>query len=158
MRLTEYDRQKAVDYADKWALSFNPAYYNFSDLGGDCTNFVSQCILAGAGVMNYQKLLGWYYVSLNNRSPSWTGVEFLREFLLNNDGVGPFGEIVGSSGVKIGDVVQFYDGTGFYHSAIISGFSRGEPLISAHTQNVINRPLSTYSATPSFIKINAVRR
>lgn len=36
-----YDREQAVQYARMWAYDRNPAYYDFSNLGGDCTNFVS---------------------------------------------------------------------------------------------------------------------
>ena len=49
---TGYDRRRAVEYALRWALSRNPEYYDFEDIGGDCTNFVSQCLFAGCGVMN----------------------------------------------------------------------------------------------------------
>ena len=52
--------------------------------GGAYENFVSQCIYAGAGVMNFTPDTGWYYISLSQRSPSWTGVEFLYDFLVNN--------------------------------------------------------------------------
>jgi hypothetical protein len=52
MPLALYDRAAAVAYARKWALSRNPAYYDYDPLGGDCTNFASQCVLAGGGVMN----------------------------------------------------------------------------------------------------------
>lgn len=38
MKNIPYNRQDAVDYALKWALSRNPKYYDFKDLGGDCTN------------------------------------------------------------------------------------------------------------------------
>ena len=69
-----YDVQKATLYAKTWALSRNPQFYNFDKLGGDCTNFVSQCIYAGCGVMNFTKDIGWYYKSLNDRSASWCGV------------------------------------------------------------------------------------
>ncbi|MBR4879641.1 MAG: amidase domain-containing protein, partial [Clostridia bacterium] len=55
-----YNRLAAVRYARKWALSRNPMYYNFDETGGDCTNFASQCIYAGAGVMNFGPLYGWY--------------------------------------------------------------------------------------------------
>ena len=48
-----YNRAAAVAYAEKWAFSRNPEYYDFHGIGGDCTNFVSQCIYAGCGVMNY---------------------------------------------------------------------------------------------------------
>ena len=82
MREIPYDRGAAVDYARRWALSRNPAFYDFSDIGGDCTNFVSQCIYAGAGVMNYTKDTGWYYISSSDRTPSWTGVEYLYDFLI----------------------------------------------------------------------------
>ena len=81
MIITTYDRNLAVSYATKWALNRNPKYYNFDKLGGDCTNFVSQCIFAGCNLMNYSKNNPWFYHSLNDRSPSWTGVEFLYKFL-----------------------------------------------------------------------------
>lgn len=42
-----YDRNKAVAYAHKYAYSRNPNYYNFDNIGGDCTNFVSQVLAAG---------------------------------------------------------------------------------------------------------------
>lgn len=47
-----YDREKAVAYAHKWAYGRNPAYADFSAMGGDCTNFLSQCLHAGG--------LPWY--------------------------------------------------------------------------------------------------
>ena len=55
--------------------------------GGDCTNFVSQCIYAGSNVMNYDKNNGWYYNNTNDRAPSWSGVEFLYNFLTKNKGI-----------------------------------------------------------------------
>ncbi len=39
-------------YAHLWAYGRNPRYYDYEGIGGDCTNFASQCIYAGAGVMN----------------------------------------------------------------------------------------------------------
>ena len=60
MRIIPYDRQAAASYAKEWAFGRNPKYYNFNNLGGDCTNFASQCIYAGAGVMNFTPTFGWY--------------------------------------------------------------------------------------------------
>ena len=48
MPLIPYDRSAAVTYAHRWAFGRNPRYYNFDELGGDCTNFASQCLYAGA--------------------------------------------------------------------------------------------------------------
>ena len=47
-----YNRQRAVEYAKKWALSRNPLFADFTGIGGNCTNFVSQCLYAGCGVLN----------------------------------------------------------------------------------------------------------
>lgn len=33
-----------INYAIQYAFNYNPAYGDFSTLGGDCTNFVSQII------------------------------------------------------------------------------------------------------------------
>lgn len=87
MKIKDYDRHLAVSYAKKWAFARNPKYYNYDSIGGDCTNFISQCIYAGSNVMNYNKVNGWYYINGNNKSPSWTGVEFLYDFLINNTGL-----------------------------------------------------------------------
>ncbi len=46
MRIKEYNRENAVEYAKIWAYKRNPKYYNFDPVGGDCTSFVSQCLYA----------------------------------------------------------------------------------------------------------------
>ena len=43
-----YQRERAVEYARRWALDRNPLFADFSGIGGNCTNFVSQCVLAGS--------------------------------------------------------------------------------------------------------------
>ena len=121
MNIIEYDRIQAVSYARKWAFSRNPAYYNFNRLGGDCTNFASQCLFAGVGVMNFTPDLGWYYLSLNDRAAAWTGVEYFYNFLIGNrvgvgDGRGPFAEECGLDGLEIGDFIQLGNETGGFLS------------------------------------------
>ena len=146
MRIKEYDRAAAVEYARRWAYGRNPAYYDFSRIGGDCTNFASQCIYAGAGVMNYTPTFGWFYISANDRTPSWTGVEYLYRFLVGNEGVGPFAEEVPLDRLEIGDIVQLGRATGdFYHSPVVVGFSRGEILVAAHSYDVYDKRLFSYS-------------
>ena len=51
--LQPYDRAAAVVYAHRWAFKRNPAYYDYEEIGGDCTNYASQCLYAGSGIMNY---------------------------------------------------------------------------------------------------------
>ena len=151
MRTFEYDREAAVAYARKWAFFRNPDYYDFSSVGGDCTNFASQCLFAGASEMNFTPDIGWYYRSANNRAAAWTGVEYFYRFLTANgadkigSGAGPFAEEVLLERLEVGDFVQFGRATGdFYHTPIVVGFSRGQPLLAAHTNDAYNRPLSAY--------------
>lgn len=140
----EYNRNNAVDYALTWALGRNPAYYDFSDIGGDCTSFISQCIYAGCRVMNYTAN-GWYYNSVNDRAPAWTSVEQLKVFLTTNSSVGPHASIEKIEKAKIGDIIQLGRSDGsFYHSLIINAIA-DDIYCCAHTDDSRNRRLSTYS-------------
>ena len=99
--------------------------------------------------MNFEPVFGWYYISSYNRSPSWTGVEFFYDFLVNNTGPGPYAVETDKTGVLPGDIIQLASvyGSRFDHSLIISGIIPSkEPiiLISSHTNDAYMRPLSTY--------------
>jgi len=159
MREKEYNRAAAVEYAKEWALARNPAYLNFDPYGGDCTNFASQCIYAGSGVMNYTPVHGWYYRNGNDKSPSWTGVAFLNNFLIKNKSVGPYAQYTDKSQMQLGDLIQLGDSGGrFYHSLIVCGFSGSDILICCHTYDSYMRPLSTYSYNQiRFLHILGVR-
>lgn len=145
MKFINYNRQDAVDYAAAWALSRNPQYYNFDGIGGDCTNFASQCLYAGCKVMNYKKDIGWYYNSVNDRAAAWSSVEHFRKFLLTNTDTGPSAVIVQMKGLEIGDFIQLSNGSEYYHTLIVTGFSNGIPLVSSHTDDSYMRKLSTYN-------------
>ena len=146
MRQGIYQRGAAVAYAHKWAFGRNPAYYDFEDIGGDCTNFASQCIHAGGGLMNFTPTFGWYYVSAARRAPAWTGVEYLWNFLTREKrSVGPVGEACALSELEPGDVVQLsFDGVTYGHCPVVVAASPGGVLLAAHTQDADNRPLSSY--------------
>lgn len=49
-RAREYNRIGARNYARKYALHYNPNYRNLNSSGGDCANFVSQCLYEGGGL------------------------------------------------------------------------------------------------------------
>jgi len=140
-----YNRKNAVNYAEKWAFLRNPDYYNYDKIGGDCTNFVSQCLYAGTLEMNYQRN-GWYYHDANRKSPSWTGVEFLYQFLVNNQGNGPRGRIVSKAEIEIGDVIQLsFDGSVFGHATIVTQIDGEKIFVTTHTIDSRNRDIETYS-------------
>lgn len=145
-----YDRTLAARYARRWAFGFNPEFYNFDDIGGDCTNFVSQCMLAGGLEMNFTPVLGWYYISVNMRAPAWTGVNELYEFLVNNNGVGPRAVEINLADIELADLIQFdFIGDGrFDHTPIVVDPGMGTPetvLVAAHSNPAYRRPLSTYN-------------
>ena len=154
-----YIRENAVAYARKYAFSQNPLFASFAGFGGNCTNFVSQSIYAGSCEMNYTPTFGWYFISLNERSPSWTGVQFFYDFMIGNEGVGPYGREVGSDELELGDVIQLgKNGEGYYHTLLVVGFDGEDILVAAQTDNAYGRPLSTYTNDYArYIKILGVR-
>lgn len=116
--------------------------------------------------MNFTFDFGWYYLSQNDRAPAWSSVEYLYDFLTGNPsfmtrngGVGPFGIEVDSTRAIEGDVVQLADETGdFYHTLLITGFSNGETLVSAHTNDALDKPLTQYNFSAlRYIHIESVR-
>lgn len=153
-----YDEEKAIAYAHKWAYGRNPRWGNFDAMGGDCTNFISQCLYAGCEVMNHHPTLGWYYYSLSRRSPAWTGVEFFYEFLTRNKGGGPYGEEGQLSQAQPGDVIQLsFDGQTFAHTLLVVAITE-DILLAAHTYDSDNRPLASYSyAAARLIRILGAR-
>ena len=154
-----YERERALMYAQRWVFSQNPLFGNFRGIGGNCTNFVSQSIYAGACVMNETPTFGWYYISLDQRAPAWTGVEYFFNFMTTNEGVGPFGREVSADECEIGDVIQLAnEADGYYHTLIIVGFDGEEILVAAQTDDAYMRPLSSYTYDyDRFIKILGIR-
>ena len=145
MKKIDYDRNKVIGYATKWALSRNKKYYDFSLIGGDCTNFVSQCVYAGCRVMNYRLLAGWFYSSPSLRAPAWTGVNEFYNFATSNQGIGFYAEECLKKDVEIGDVVQLgnYDGD-FYHTLIVSKILDGRIFVCSHSNDALNKPLENF--------------
>ena len=94
--------------------------------------------------MNYEKDIGWYYNSVNDRAAAWSSVEYLRKFLLSNSSFGPFASSVPLSQLQLGDLIQLNNGLEFYHTLVVAGFSSGTPLVCAHTDDSYLRRLDTY--------------
>jgi len=160
MNRIDYDREAATAYAVKWALGRNPAYYSFDKIGGDCTNFASQCLYAGSGVMNDTPVTGWYYHSAGDRTASWTGVDYLYRFLTRNRGAGPSGAAVNRREILPGDLVQLGGPDGrYYHTPVVLATEGREVFVAAHDLDALWRPLSSYVyRSVRYIHITDVRR
>ena len=116
-----YDRQAAVDYAHQWAYSRNPNYYDYEEIGGDCTNFASQCLYAGTGVMNFDPVYGWFYRDANDKAPAWTGVEYFFNFITRSESSpGPFGISEELEQLEPGDFAQLrFNKDVFGHTLVV---------------------------------------
>jgi len=146
----DYDRSAAVNYAHRWAYGRNPAFYDYEKLGGDCTNFASQCVFAGSRIMNFTPTYGWYYIDANQKAPAWTGVEYFWNFMTRKTlSVGPVGRPCEPEELLPGDIVQLQlKESGFQHCPVVVFV--GDPvtpeniLLAAHSYDADDRPLSTY--------------
>ena len=145
-----YDRISAVKYAESWWNKRNPNYYNFDNLGGDCTNFISQCLLAGGYKMNVKEN-GWFYKSLTYRSPSFTGVNELFNFATKNKEIGVRAVLCNLNEVQQGDVIQIRQSKNiFTHSLLVTKVLstnnniRDNILVSTHSVDCYDRKLSEY--------------
>lgn len=150
MKYISYNRPAVINYARKWAFSRNPQYYNFDTVGGDCTSFASQCIYAGSQKMNYTKDFGWYYINGNNKSPSWSGVEYLYQFLTNNKDIGPQAIETTQTKIEIGDIAQLsFEGEQFGHTLVIVAIQNKFTLqgikIASHTLDSFGKPIAEYN-------------
>lgn len=163
LELTGYNRRAAVAYAHRWAFQRNQKYYDYEEIGGDCTNFASQCLYAGAKVMDFTPDFGWYYLNANDKAPAWTGVEYFYRYLTREaQTAGPVASIVRLAQLSPGDFVQLSaNGDIFTHTAIVVQIV-GRPslqsvLVASHSYDSDYRPLGTYSFQKSrFLHVTGV--
>lgn len=164
-RSTTYNGSGAATYALNHALNYNNNYADFNGYGGDCANFVSQCIFEGGDLpMHYGSAYTntcWYYTNSTNRSSSWTGVEELYDYIF-----GSTSKINAShsnwSSVGTGDIIQLVSGGEGYHSLIITGIAysssgKSDLLVCAHTNDRRHVSLASYysGSTKRYIDIKS---
>ena len=83
-----YDREAAAAYAREWAGERNPQWGVYDGAGGNCTNYVSQCLYASGIPMDQSGDAQWYWYSDSSRAPAWTGVDSFRVYARDNTGYG----------------------------------------------------------------------
>lgn len=155
---SNYNREKAREYALKWATSSNKEYYNYINDGGDCTNFVSQVLRAGGleFVGSKEKatsIKSWFYYSSNlpNRTSTWTaanpfnlhfGKEYKRAYKYREykveDALKNWDEIY--STIYIGDIVQYSrpNNIAFHSQAITDVLDKKTIYFSQHSNSIEN--------------------
>lgn len=139
-----YNYQAMADYAIRYALSYNPSYRRFSDVGGDCTNFISQALRAGgwANVNGYYRdYRYWWYNSLNE-TWSWINVNFWASFARHS---GRTSHLSNVWYLGLADILQmdFSANQSKDHSMIVSLRTSTMPYLSYHTTDTRNRSLQS---------------
>lgn len=125
-----YMREKAVAYAKKYALSPNTKEWkNYEEWGGDCTNFVSQCLFEGGIPFDHQgKYINdkWYWYSDYYRTPSFTSATALKDYMLRNTGFGLVVKLGSLQSMELGDIVQLGDLQTTTHSMLVVDIVKDE--------------------------------
>lgn len=139
----------------------NPAYTDYENLGGDCTNYISQILRAGGAPLDDTGNYQWYYYSDGNRSSSWTGVGYLYDYLINNDYIGPQGYLIKDNQPYVaskGDIIQlkFRNKSSYSHTLWITKHQTGTTSltrIACHSSDRWNEPLDSLTGTRRWIKL-----
>lgn len=86
-----YDPSAAVNYAKIFSSNYNTLFPNYTSSGGDCTNFVSQCIWAGFGGNNVSSAISGRQYPMDKSGAylwypgqtSWSGTFSLVDYATN---------------------------------------------------------------------------
>lgn len=132
----QYNRLKAVQYAERWWNSYNPAYKKFEV---DCTNFISQCLhTGGAPMRGYPNRGAGWWLQKSNWSYSWAVANSLKIYFANSKSGLRARQVSSPDQLLLGDVICYdFEGDGrFNHNTIVTGKdANGMPLVNAHTYN-----------------------
>ncbi|AVH58955.1 hypothetical protein C4B68_27910 [Streptomyces dengpaensis] len=149
-RGTPYDYAAMATYAEKYWKNYNPAYRKFNAVGGDCTNFVSQSLLAGGWkpvtAVTPEEYDTWYYVA-NGQSDSWAGVNEWSWFTQTAHRTTPLANVYQ---MDVGDVMQAdFDKDGSKDHTMITSYRSpsGVPYLTYHDADTYRRSASSIIAS-----------
>lgn len=123
----------ACAYAETFALTPNPKYKYFENIGGDCTNFISQILFAGGLKQNNS----WKPYTM-----PWIRVEDIYLYLTRNKLAV---KLPNENSLSKGCVIQFYTpeiGRYFHNGFITYELPNNDYLYCCHSYNKLNYPLS----------------
>lgn len=130
---SNFDITEACNYAETFALKSNPNYKSFENIGGDCTNFVSQILYAGG--VKQTKTWSPY-------TNSWVRVEDFYLYLTTNNLAT---KLSNENSLSKGCIIQFYTpqiGRFFHNGFITYELPNNDYLYCCHSYNKLNYPLS----------------
>jgi hypothetical protein len=128
-----FDIVAACTYAETFALTPNPKYKSFDNIGGDCTNFISQILFAGGLKQNNT----WKPYTM-----PWIRVNDLYLYLTRNKLAI---KLPSDTQLSKGCIIQFYTpeiGRYFHNGFITYELENNDYLYCCHSYNKLNYPLS----------------
>ncbi|MEW6229761.1 MAG: amidase domain-containing protein [Bacillota bacterium] len=153
-----YNRWRAVAYADRYCgvnmgpgtkFGYNPAYCDYTDLGGDCTNFVSQVLGdRQAGGIPMDPVWHYDYSSRKGGSKAWVETDAFASHLTASGTArllarGSFREVQAPTSrfprgalaeLAAGDIIAYEEKGKIQHFAVITGKDpSGYLLVNTHT-------------------------
>ena len=184
----EYNRDEVYHWAYSHWNNYSKEYLNFGDekwKGGDCTNFVSQCLRAGGASNDKSGAFQWYYnkkgtLATSNDDYSWTwstsrGLNSTLSGNFKNNEFGPkatqkvingdnqYDPSIGEFVVP-GDIIQYHwkNKSAISHAAVIVGMiynsakTRYEPVIAEHTEDSWFTPWTNNAYKTYFVHITGI--
>ena len=141
-----YKPEYAKEYAHTWYNEFNPYY--LQNPGGDCANFVSQCVRAGQLIMDND----WHSFNAdwNKTTINWTYADNLYKYMKKRAKSKKLtfskkkkGIIKNAKKVAIGDLLFFdFDNDELMdHATIITKTSKNDIFYSGHTNPAKDKSL-----------------
>lgn len=153
-----YNRRRAVAYADRYCgvktspgrdFGYNPAYFDYTDVGGDCTNFISQVLGdKEAGGIPMDSAWHYGYGSRKGGSKAWVETDAFASHLVASGMArllarGSFREVQTPTArfprgalaeLATGDIVAYEEKGEVQHFAVITGKDpSGYLLVNTHT-------------------------
>jgi Putative amidase domain len=149
-----FDRAAVAAYADRWALSHNPAYWRSPNR--DCANFVSQCVAAGGFGPADGPTGDWRDGGRTSPSVAWVNcqAQWLVWSRPTAEASSPYIESTTTTmpaDWAVGDVVYLGDTTNgapeWQHVIICVGKRGGQWVYDSHTVAHRRQPLATWYPT-----------
>lgn len=139
---------KMVAYIDEYYDKFNPDYPNWTDIGGDCANYISQVLHAGGLPMvgvgkNSMDFENWFSqgnkTDIKKVSSTWRGADAFKYYFLENSNEHMKFNLIDDK-VKyydygeVGDPLSILNPNGkAIHTMIVYRKLEKELILSAHT-------------------------
>jgi Putative amidase domain len=157
--MPKFDRAAAANYAWKYALHYNPSFPDLSQAAGigvgDCTNFVSQAMLAGGWTMipglAHSDNCWWYsgkptgswfeHFFSGYASQTWVSAGWFGRFLAGSPRV----SLCDESDLQVGDIVQarFIPTDAIDHTMLVTTKRYGDVGLAYHTNDFLDVSLQS---------------